>query len=81
MKLVSKYTYSALTKILLGRTVRFTSDCEFFPKFDVTGKIVEMKMRNGEILIDVIINNSNKTHRRITIGSNMKNLQFEILGS
>ena len=40
MKLVSKYTYSALTKILLGRTVRFTSDCEFFPKFDVTGKIV-----------------------------------------
>lgn len=73
---ISKYSYPELNKLLLGKNVRFKSDCEFFPNFDVIGKVIFMKMQNSEILIDVIIHNKNK---KITIGSNMKNLRFSIL--
>ena len=75
---INKYSYPILNKMLLGKTVRFNSDCEFFPHFDVIGKVVELKMKNSEILIDIIIKHN---HKRITIGSNMKNLRFEILSS
>lgn len=75
---INTYSYPILNQMLLGKIVRFTSDCEFFPHFDVIGKVVELKMKNSEILIDIIIKHN---HKRITIGSNMKNLQFKILGN
>lgn len=72
---IKKYSYPILNSMLLGKKAHFTSTCEFFPNFDVTGKVTQMGLKNGEILICVLTNNNKK----ITIGSNMKDLKFEII--
>lgn len=72
---IKKYSLSELSK-LINHKVRFTSDCEFFPNFDVTCKVKKVQMKGNEILFEVNVINSNK---HLTIGSNMKNLQFEVL--
>ncbi len=59
--------------MLVGKTVRFVSDCEFFQNFDVTGLVYSYSIYNNEILFKV------KSRKNITIGSNMKNLRFEIV--
>lgn len=59
--------------MLVGKRVRFVSDCEFFPNFDVTGLVYSYSIYNNEILFKV------KSRKSITIGSNMKNLMFEIV--
>ena len=69
LSLESKYS-------LLSKKVRFKSDCEFFPKFDVKCKIMDIHQKNNEILFEVIVYPSKK---HLTIGSNMKNLSFEFL--
>ena len=75
MKIVKKYTYETLTTMCLGKQVHFTSDCEFFPDFDIKCKVLQMKMENGEIHFTCKLSNG----KTIPVGSNMHNLQFEVL--
>lgn len=77
MEKVSNYTIENITSKLIGKRVRFVSDCEFFPDFDVKVQIVSISMlENREILFDCR-NLSNR--KKLTIGSKMKNLRFKIL--
>lgn len=78
MQKISTLSYIDLLKNILNKQVHFTSDCEFFPNFDVRCIVynISLSKNNNEILMDVKILNSNK---KITIGSNMKNLQFEFI--
>ena len=77
MEKVSSYTIEKITSKLLGKRVRFTSDCEFFPNFDVKVQVVSISIsQNREILFDCR-NLSNR--KKLTIGSNMRNLRFQIL--
>jgi hypothetical protein len=69
-------SFTYLQHELLGNKVHFKSDCEFFPKFDVTGKVIRMSILNGEIIFEMIIQYSGK---QLKIGSNMKNLTYKKL--
>lgn len=73
MNFVKSYTYIDIVPMLLSKMVQFTSDCEFFPDFDVIGKVTDIKLNNSEIIFYVLVKNKNRT---IQIGSNMKNLKF-----
>ena len=73
---ISSYSYIKLHKMLLNKKVHFISDCEFFPDFDVQVYIYEIYIRNNETIFETK-NISNG--KRLTIGSNMKNLRFELL--
>ena len=75
MELVKKYPINILKQKMLGKKVHFTSDCQLFPNFNVTGKVISMTMKNGETIINVI---ENKTNKHLSIGSNMKNLRFMV---
>lgn len=75
MELVKNYLIDELINMLIGRTVHFKSDCEFFPNFDVTGKVLSYKLYNNELLIKIKLPNG----KLIDVGSNMKNLSFEII--
>lgn len=61
--------------LLNGKNVRFVSDCEIFPNFDVTGKVLSIEIgKNNEYIFKL------RTARRvISVGSNMKNLKVEFL--
>lgn len=73
-KEISKISYKELMSFI-GKNLRFTSDCEFFPNFDVSGKVLSIDFGNNENIIYI------KTEKRIVhIGTNMKNLKFEYLG-
>lgn len=74
MKLVNKLSFIQIQKELLGKRARFKSDCEFFPKFDVTGRVIKCYVINGETILEVLTLNN----RQIKIGSKMKNLRFSI---
>lgn len=77
MESVSSYTIEKITSKLLGKKVRFTSDCELFPNFDVKVQVVSLSIsQNREILFDCR-NLSNR--KKLTIGSKMKNLRFQLL--
>lgn len=73
MELTNKYSAIQLIKKLVGKKVRFTSDCELFQNFDVTGKVMSYYVKGTEILFKTKIGN-----KTIDIGSNMKNLKFEL---
>ena len=74
---VSSYTIEKITSKLLGKRVRFTSDCELFPNFDVKVQVISVSIsKNREILFDCR-NISNR--KKLVIGSNMRNLRFQIL--
>lgn len=60
---------------MFGKNVRFISNCEFFPNFDVIIKVDKIYIKGPEILFEGLT----KTNKKLTIGSNMKNLQFEIV--
>ena len=75
MQKVKKMSLLDLSKTLIGHKVRFISDCEFFPNFDVTCNVKQIYMKGNEMIIEV--NTLNNKH--LTIGYNMKNLQFELL--
>lgn len=75
MELVKNYLIDELINILIGRTVHFKSDCEFFPNFDVTGKVLSYKLYNNELLFKIKLPNG----KLIDVGSNMKKLSFEII--
>ena len=59
MNPIKNYGYNILNNMLLGKIVQFISDCEFFPNFNVTGKVISMTMKNGETIINVIENKTN----------------------
>lgn len=76
MERISLYSYINLHKLLLNKKVHFISDCEFFPNFDVQVYVYEIYIRNNETIFETK-NISNG--KQLTIGSNMKNLMFELL--
>ena len=76
MESVKKYSYEQLIKKILNRKTRFTSDCEFFPNFNVNVYVYDINIRNNETIFETK-NISNG--KKLTIGSNMKNLEFEII--
>ena len=69
MKLVKKMTYDAIYS-LKGNEVRFISDCEIFPNFDIIGKVKSISLIGSEYVFIVSVKGKN-----IHIGSNMKNLR------
>ena len=69
MKLVKNMTYDEIYS-LVGSEVRFISDCEIFPNFDVIGKVKSISLEGPEYVFIVSIKGKN-----IYIGSNMKNLK------
>lgn len=68
-------TYNQLRNELLGKKVHFISDCEFFPNFDVKGKVIEIRIGPNMETIMKFLSSNGKT---IDIGSNMKNLKYEM---
>ena len=69
-KEVSKISYNELLS-LKGKNIRFISDCEIFPNFDVSGKVLSLEFNNNENIFVV------KTNGKIIhIGSNMKILNL-----
>lgn len=74
MEAVKKYAYQKLTTMLSGQQVRFISDCELFPNFDVIGKVMHTYMKGTELIFKV----KTTTGKLLDIGSNMKNLRFQI---
>jgi hypothetical protein len=75
MNNVKDYSFSQLYKKMFGKNVHFTSDCEFFPNFDVVIKVNDIYINKNEI----IFKGKTKNNKMLTIGSNMHNLQFEII--
>jgi len=75
MQLIKNYSYTDLCEMLIGKKVQFKSDCEFFPNFNVTGKVISISpsQNHNELLIKILRNN-----KKYDIGSNMKNLSFNI---
>ena len=76
MESIKKYSHRQIILKLIGKNVHFTSDCEFFPNFNIIGKVISYYLKGNEIILKTKIKNSNKI---MDIGSNMKNLQFEII--
>lgn len=76
MEYVRKYSYNKIYEKLFGKNVRFTSNCEFFPNFDVTLKIKNIYIASNS---EFIFEGKTKNNKTLKVGSNMKNLQFEIL--
>lgn len=72
---VKNISYNILSKSILGKTVNFKSDCEFFPNFNITGKVYKLDLRQDETLIYV----KTRQGKKLTIGSNMKNLEYTII--
>lgn len=75
MNLIKGLTYNQLRDLLLGKKVHFVSDCEFFPNFNVYGKVISMSMNGTEVIFRFRTN----TNRIIQIGSNMLNLRYELI--
>ena len=74
MESVKKYSYEQLIKKVLNKKTRFTSDCEFFPNFDVTGLPINYYIKNNELVFKF----KTVMGKTIDIGVNMKNLRFEL---
>lgn len=76
MELAKNLSFPELYKKIFGKNVRFISDCQFFPNFDVIIKVNDISIaKNNEILIK----GKTKSNKELSIGSNMINLQFEIV--
>jgi len=76
MKKITGYSYFDLCKILHHQKVNFISDCDFFPDFNVTVYVYNIYLKDQEVIFETK-NISNG--KKLTIGSNMKNLQFKII--
>lgn len=76
LEFVKNLSFPELYKKIFGKNVRFISDCQFFPNFDVIIKVNDISIaKNNEILIK----GKTKSNKELSIGSNMLNLQFEIV--
>jgi len=52
------------------------SDCEFFPNFDLVGKVTAINpASNGETVLTLLAVNG----KTMYVGSNMKNLRYELV--
>lgn len=76
MEYVRKYSYNKIYEKTFGKNVRFKSNCEFFPNFDVTLKVNNIYIASNS---EFIFEGKTKNNKSLKVGSNMKNLQFEIL--
>lgn len=78
MKYVSSLSYIDICKLFHHKKIHFISDCDFFPDFNIECLVLDIffNQNHSEILIKVKILKNNKI---LTIGSNMKNLQYELL--
>lgn len=76
MESIKKYSFQNLIKMLIGKKVHMTSDCEFFPNFNIKGKVLSYYIKGNELIFKIKTIPMKKT---IDIGSNMKNLKFEII--
>ena len=74
MELISKYSYIWICNNLMNKKIHFISDCEFFPNCNVTGKVISYYIKGSETIFKTKVGN-----KTIDIGSNMKNLSFEII--
>lgn len=72
---VKTKTFEELSK-LVGEKLHFKSDCEFFPNFDVKVKLLNFNIKNSEFIFNCKVLSNKK---KLTIGSNMKNLRYEII--
>jgi len=77
MESIKKYSYDDLSILMIGKYVHFVSDCELIPDFDVTVKVLRLYIQNNETIIETLRSN----RKKLTIGSHMKNLEFEIVKS
>jgi hypothetical protein len=68
--------YLEASRTLTGRMVRFTSDCELFRNFDVTGRVLRVYVNGTETVFDLKVRGHART---ITVGSNMRNLMYDVL--
>lgn len=75
MKLVKKYPFKNLILDFVGKNIHFTSDCEFFPNFNVKGKIISYYFRTNEIVFKL----KTSYGKTIDVGTNMKNLKYEFI--
>lgn len=75
MKLVKKESFTYLIKNIVGKKCRFTSTCEFFPNFDVKGLIISYYIKGNELIFKM----KTKSGKMIDIGSNMKELKYEVI--
>lgn len=76
MILVKTKTYKELCE-LCGHVVNFKSSCEFFPNFDVIGRVTNVYINNNnEVTFDIIVRPTNK---KVPIGGNMKELRYDVL--
>ena len=73
--LVKKLTYAQLLKYTSTRC-RLTSDCEFFPNFNVTGIVDSINIQSNEYVINI---KTEPTGKIIPVGSNMRNLKITTL--
>lgn len=62
--------------MLIGKKVHMISDCEFFPNFNIKGKVLSYYIKGSELVFKIKTIPMKKT---IDVGSNMKNLKFEII--
>ena len=76
MELANRYSFIQLIKKLVGQKVNFTSDCEFFPNFNVTGKVISYYIKGSELVFKI---KTIPMKKIIDVGSNMKNLKFKII--
>lgn len=75
MKLVKKESFTSLIKNIVGNKCHFTSTCEFFPNFNVKGLIISYYIRGSELIFKMKTNSG----KIIDIGSNMKELKYEVI--
>ena len=74
MQKIKKMSLLDLSKTLIGHKVRFISDCEFFPNFIVSGRVLDVSIgNNNEYLINI---KTKPTGKEMTVGSNMRNLSI-----
>lgn len=73
--LVKKLTYNELLKYQSMRC-RLTSDCEFFPNFNITGIVDSINIQSNEYVINI---KTEPTGKIIPVGSNMRNLKITTL--
>lgn len=77
MELVKKYSINILRNKLLGKKVHFISDCQLFPNFNITGKVIEINLSGNIPLIKTILNSG----KIMNIDGGMSNLSFEIVNT
>ena len=75
MTSIKTKSFTWLIKNLISKKVNFKSDCELFPNFNITGKVIEYYIKGNELVFKV----KTSSGKTIDVGSNMKNLRYNIV--